>query len=67
MGREALVHDAMWLLGGWNPADGTMWTAVPDAPWKERHPASGFAFKDALWTVAGNNMERDVWRLDRPR
>jgi len=22
-----------------------------------------FVFDDALWMVAGNNMERDVWKL----
>ncbi|MFM8290263.1 MAG: hypothetical protein ACKOC4_01010 [Planctomycetia bacterium] len=49
----------------WHSADGETWHEVPDTPWQPRHAASVFVFHDALWIVAGNNMESDVWRLDR--
>jgi hypothetical protein len=51
----------------WHSADGETWHEVPNTPWKPRHAASLFVFQDALWMVAGNNMESDVWRLDRVR
>lgn len=35
------------------------------APWKPRHAASVFVYDNALWMVAGNNMEQDVWKLRR--
>jgi hypothetical protein len=78
----AVFDGRLWILEGmvldenrrgrnrndvWHSADGTTWTEVPETPWKDRHAASVFVFKDALWMVAGNNMERDVWRLDRLR
>jgi hypothetical protein len=78
----AVFDGRLWILEGmvldenrrgrnrndvWHSADGTTWTEVPETPWKDRHAASVFVFKDALWMVAGNNMERDVWRLDRVR
>jgi len=65
----------MWVLEGWNTqgnrndvwhsSDGTTWQELPDTPWKTRHAASVFVHADALWMVAGNNMEPDVWRLQR--
>ena len=64
----------MWVLEGysgknrndvWHSADGVTWHELPDTPWKARHAASVFVHQDALWLVAGNNMESDVWKLVR--
>ncbi len=49
----------------WHSDDGVNWHEVPETPWKPRHAASVFVFKNALWMVMGNNMEPDVWRLRR--
>lgn len=49
----------------WYSEDGTDWTELPGTPWKPRHAASLFLHEDALWMVAGNNMEPDVWKLAR--
>ena len=35
------------------------------APLESNHAASVFVYHDALWMVAGNNMEHDVWKLER--
>jgi len=70
----AVFDGKMWVLEGWNQrnrndvwysADGVDWHEVPNTPWKPRHAASVFVYKDALWIVAGNNMESDVWKLER--
>ncbi len=49
----------------WSSEDGVHWQELPDTPWKPRHAASVFVHRDALWMVAGNNMEQDVWKLER--
>jgi len=49
----------------WYSPDGVTWTELPNTPWKPRHAASLFEFNDALWMVAGNNMQPDVWKLVR--
>ena len=46
-------------------ADGEHWTEVPKTPWAPRHAASLYVHDDALWMVAGNNMQSDVWKLKR--
>lgn len=72
----AVWDDRMWVMEGyhkdggnrkdvWYSADGVNWTELPETPWKPRHAASLFVYKDALWMVAGNNMEPDVWKLVR--
>lgn len=72
----AVWDDRLWVLEGyaepkgnrndvWYSTDGVEWFEVPDTPWKPRHAASVFVHNDHLWMVAGNNMESDVWRLDR--
>ena len=75
----AVFDNRLWVLEGarpegegyrnsrevWYSDDGANWTELPGTPWRERHAASVFVFRDALWMVAGNNMERDVWKLDR--
>ena len=70
----AVFDDCLWVLEGWNQsnrndvwysADGTDWTELPGTPWAPRHAASVFVYQDALWVVAGNNMESDVWKLQR--
>jgi hypothetical protein len=72
----AVFDDALWVLEGyhqdggnrndvWYSRDGVTWREVPDTPWQPRHAASVFVFRDALWVVAGNNMESDVWKLQR--
>jgi hypothetical protein len=74
----ATWDNRLWVMEGyhvkggnrndvWHSADGETWHEVPNTPWKPRHAASLFVFQDALWMVAGNNMESDVWRLDRVR
>jgi hypothetical protein len=72
----AVWDDRLWLLEGyhrdggnrkdvWHSADGVEWHEVPNTPWKPRHAASVFVHDGALWMVAGNNMEPDVWKLQR--
>ncbi len=73
--HEVAAFDGrLWVLEGyarrnlndvWHSADGERWEQVPNTPWAPRHAASVFVFKDALWVVAGNNMEPDVWKLVR--
>lgn len=47
----------------WYSADGENWQELPGTPWPPRHAASVFVYDDALWMVAGNNMQPDVWKL----
>lgn len=72
----AVFDERLWVLEGyssksgnrndvWYSADGANWSEVPGTPWAPRHAASVFVHDNALWMVAGNNMEPDVWRLDR--
>ncbi len=66
----------MWVMEGyhkdggnrkdvWYSSDGETWAELPNTPWKPRHAASLFVHDDALWMVAGNNMQPDVWKLVR--
>jgi len=71
----AVFDDRLWVLEGYHPAgnrkdvwysaDGVNWYEVPATPWKPRHAAGVYTFQNALWVVAGNNMESDVWKLER--
>jgi hypothetical protein len=70
----AAFEDGLWVLEGWNQqnlndvwhsADGVEWFELPGTPWAPRHAASVLVHGDGLWVIAGNNMESDVWRLDR--
>lgn len=70
----AAFDGRLWVLEGyagvnrndvWYSDDGSNWYEVPATPWRPRHAASVFVFDDALWMVAGNNMEPDVWKLVR--
>jgi hypothetical protein len=72
----AVFDGRLWVLEGYTPgkgnrndvwysADGVNWYEVPGTPWKPRHAASVFVHDGALWVVAGNNMESDVWKLRR--
>jgi hypothetical protein len=74
--HEVAVWDnQLWVLEGYHSdsgnrndvwySDGIVWTELPDTPWAPRHAASVFVHNDALWMVAGNNMESDVWKLVR--
>jgi len=75
--HDVAVWDGrLWVLEGynarggnrsdvWHSVDGVHWEEVPATPWKPRHAASVFVHAGHLWVVAGNNMESDVWRLDR--
>ena len=77
MYHEVVAFDGrVWVLEGWpeiganrndvwHSADGVDWEELPGTPWAPRHAASVFVFDDALWMVAGNNMESDVWNLTR--
>ena len=72
----AVFDGRMWVLEGanrisgnlkdvWYSSDGAHWQELPNTPWNPRHAASVFVHQDALWMVAGNNMEKDVWKLVR--
>lgn len=72
----AVWDNKLWVLEGYNKKSGNRndvwfsdngidWLELPDTPWKERHAASVYVFKDALWIVTGNNMENDVWKLEK--
>jgi hypothetical protein len=72
----AVFDGRLWVLEGyskgrgnrndvWYSADGENWYEVPNTPWAPRHAASVFVHASALWMVAGNNMESDVWKLER--
>ncbi|GAG47245.1 unnamed protein product, partial [marine sediment metagenome] len=72
----AVFDDHMWVMEGyvegignvkdvWYSADGINWHELPDTPWNPRHAASVFVYDNALWMVAGNNMEKDVWKLQK--
>jgi hypothetical protein len=72
----AVFDNKMWVMEGWKPEkgnrndvwyseDGETWHELPDTPWKPRHAASVFVYDNALWMVAGNNMESDVWKLEK--
>ncbi len=72
----AVFDGRMWVLEGyhrdggnrsdvWYSSDGVDWREVPDTPWRPRHASSVFVYADALWMVAGNNMQKDVWKLVR--
>ena len=73
--HEVVVFDGrMWVMEGWNrgnrkdvwySSDGVHWQELPDTPWAPRHAASVFVHDNALWMVAGNNMQSDVWKLQR--
>jgi len=39
------------------------WYELPGTPWNTRHAASVYVHDNALWMVAGNNMQSDVWKL----
>ncbi len=70
----AVFDGRLWVLEGWNQenrndvwhsADGVEWQELPGTPWAPRHASSLFVYQDALWVVAGNNMQSDVWKLER--
>ena len=77
--HDVAVWDGrLWVLEGyneqggnrndvWHSADGVTWEELPATPWKPRHAASAFVHGGFLWMVAGNNMESDVWRLEKAR
>jgi hypothetical protein len=77
--HDVAVWDGrLWVLEGynakggnrndvWHSADGVHWEELPATPWKPRHAASVFVHAGHLWMVAGNNMESDVWRLEKVR
>ena len=49
----------------WYSEDGKNWHELPGTPWKARHAAGIAVHDNALWIIAGNNMESDVWKLVR--
>jgi len=76
--HEVAVFDGrMWVLEGysergggnqndvWYSEDGVNWRELPGTPWKARHAAGIVVHDNALWIIAGNNMESDVWKLVR--
>jgi hypothetical protein len=72
----AVFDGRMWVLEGWNQknrndvwysSDGVNWHELGNTPWRPRHAASVFVHEDSLWMVAGNNMQSDVWKLQRKK
>lgn len=75
----AVWDNRLWVMEGfngleggnrkdvWYSADGQHWFEVANTPWKPRHAASAFVHDGALWMIAGNNMESDVWKLQRKK
>jgi hypothetical protein len=72
--ETAAFDGRLWVLEGysganrndvWYSDDGRNWYELPGTPWAPRHAASVFVFDETLWIVAGNNMESDVWKLER--
>ncbi|WP_437222840.1 hypothetical protein SH661x_002964 [Planctomicrobium sp. SH661] len=72
----AVWDERLWVMEGystpegnrndvWHSSDGVNWTEIPNTPWKPRHAASLVQHNGSLWMIAGNNMEPDVWRLNR--
>ena len=72
----AAWDNKLWVMEGyhvdggnrndvWYSADGVEWKELPNTPWKPRHAASLVVHNGVLWMIAGNNMEPDVWRLER--
>jgi len=70
----AVFDGKLWLMEGrcepggngndvWFSSDGKHWEELPGTPWAKRHAASVFVYKNALWMVAGNHMESDIWKL----
>jgi len=70
----AAFDGRIWVMEGWHQdsgnrndvwysADGVNWYEVPDTPWPERHASTVYVYKDALWMVAGNSMDWEVWKL----
>jgi len=77
--HDVAVWDGkLWVMEGyhkdggnrkdvWYSADGVNWTEIPNTPWAPRHAASLYMHNDSLWMVAGNNMQPDVWKLNRKK
>lgn len=76
----AVWDNKLWLLEGsfagqikdrknlnevWFSEDGETWTELPDTPWTPRHASSVFVHNDGIFVATGNNMESDVWRLEK--
>lgn len=71
----AAFDGRMWVLEGhsgnggknlkdvWYSADGVNWTELRNTPWAPRHAAGALVHDNALWMIAGNNMQSDVWKL----
>ena len=49
----------------WYSSNGADWRELTDTPWAPRHAASVYVHDNMLWMVAGDNMESDVWALER--
>lgn len=49
----------------WFSENGEHWTELKPSPWKPRHASSVFVKDDVIYLVAGNNMESDVWKLEK--
>lgn len=76
--HDVVVYDGrMWLLGGYNGSlgnlgdawysdDGSNWYDLPAPPWSERHAASAWVYRGALYFGFGNGdpFVADMWRID---
>ena len=63
--EEVTLIERLAELDVWHSSDGVHWQELPGALWRPRHAASVFVYDDALWMVAENNMQKDVWKLVR--
>ncbi len=71
----AVFDDRMWILGGqtadgnsndvWYSSNGVDWYELEGTPWPNRHAASTFDYKGALWLMGGCHLQSDVWKLVR--
>jgi hypothetical protein len=76
----AVYDNKLWLLEGasdgqirgkknrndvWYSEDGETWIELPNTPWEPRHASSIFVKDNAMYIVGGNNMQSDVWKLEK--
>lgn len=70
------MDNKIWVISGfdsengnrndvWFSNNGKEWKELQLTPWSDRHATSVFVFNNALWVIAGNNMENDVWKLEK--
>lgn len=72
----AVWDNRLWVMEGyhenggnrndvWYSENGVDWQELKDTPWKARHAAGLIVHNGNLWLLGGNNMQPDVWILQR--